>query len=58
MKEHDKLVLLEKLTVPHLVKKFPAFYGTLNLITTFTTAATCPYPEPEESSPRPPIPFI
>jgi hypothetical protein len=42
MKKHDKLVLLEMLTVPHLVKKFSAFYGTLNFITTFTTAVTCP----------------
>jgi hypothetical protein len=51
-------VLLEKLTVPHLVKKLPAFYGTLRFIATFTTAATCPYPEPDESSPRPLILFI
>jgi hypothetical protein len=29
--------LFEKLIVPQLVKKFPAFYGTLNLITVFTT---------------------
>jgi hypothetical protein len=31
---HD--VLLEKLTVPQLVKKFPAFYGTRKFITAFT----------------------
>jgi len=31
-------VLLEKLTVPQLVKKFPTFYGTRRFITTFTTA--------------------
>jgi hypothetical protein len=30
--------LLEKLTVPQLVKKFPAFYGTQRFITAFTTA--------------------
>jgi hypothetical protein len=30
-------VLLEKLTGPQLVKKFPAFYGTRRFITTFTT---------------------
>ena len=32
------LVLLEKLIVPHLVKKFTAFYGTLRFVTTFTRA--------------------
>jgi len=31
-------VLLEKLTDSHLVKKFPAFYGTRRLITAFTRA--------------------
>jgi len=31
-------VLLEKLTGLHLVKKFPAFYGTQRFITTFTSA--------------------
>ena len=31
-------VLPEKLTCSHLVKKFPAFYGTLRFITTFTSA--------------------
>ena len=31
-------VLLEKLTSSKLVKKFPAFYGTQRLITTFTSA--------------------
>ena len=31
-------VLLEKLTGPHLVKKFPAFYGTRRFVTAFTTA--------------------
>jgi len=31
-------VLLEKLTVFQLVKKFPAFYGTLTFITAFTSA--------------------
>ena len=30
--------LLEKLTVPQLVKKFPAFYEAWNFITVFTTA--------------------
>ena len=31
-------VLLEKLTGPQLVKKFPAFYGTRKFITAFTSA--------------------
>jgi hypothetical protein len=31
-------VLLEKLTGPQLVKKFPAFYGTRRFITAFTRA--------------------
>ena len=31
-------VLLEKLTGFHLVKKFPAFYGTQRFITAFTRA--------------------
>jgi hypothetical protein len=31
-------VLLEKLTGSQLVKKFPAFYGTRNVITAFTNA--------------------
>ena len=31
-------VLLEKLTSFQLVKKFPAFYGTLRFITAFTSA--------------------
>jgi hypothetical protein len=31
-------VLLEKLTVYQLVKKFPTFYGTRKFITAFTSA--------------------
>ena len=50
-------VLLEKLTGFQLVKKFPAFYGTRRFITTFTSAATCPYPMPARSSPYPHIPL-
>jgi hypothetical protein len=34
-------VLLEKLTVTQLVKKFPAFYGTRRFITVFTKADHC-----------------
>ena len=35
---HVTGVLLEKLTVTQLVKKFPAFYGTRRFITAFTRA--------------------
>jgi hypothetical protein len=37
------IVLVEKLTVPHLIKKFPAFHGTQMLITAFDD----PYFEPD-----------
>jgi hypothetical protein len=36
--------LLEKLTGFHLVKKFPAFYGTRRFITAFTSAPPPPVP--------------
>jgi hypothetical protein len=38
-------VLPEKLTVPHLVKKFPALYGTPRFITAIKSA----YPETQQS---------
>jgi hypothetical protein len=41
--------LLEKSNGSQLVKKFPAFYGTQRCITALTRAATCPYPEPDQS---------
>ena len=44
-------VLLEKLTVSQLVKIFPACYGIRRFITAFTSAATCPYSEPDQFSP-------
>jgi len=50
--------LLEKLYVPLLVKKFPAFYGTWRFITMSTEPATCSYPEMDESSPHPPIIYL
>jgi len=49
--------LLEKLTGSQLVKKFPAFYGTRRFFTAFTSAATCAYLEPDQSSPCPHIPL-
>jgi hypothetical protein len=50
-------VLLEKLTVSRLVKKFPTFYGTRRFITVFTSATNCPYPGPDRSSLCPHIPI-
>jgi hypothetical protein len=48
----------ENLTGPRLVKKFPTYYGIRRLITTFTEAATCSYPESNQSSPCPPSHFL
>jgi hypothetical protein len=45
-------VLPEQIKCPKLLKKFPAFYETRRFITAYTTA--CPYPEPDQSSLRPP----
>ena len=54
-------VLLEKLTGPLLVKKFPAFYGTRRFITVFTSAghlslswtrSILPMPPPNPTSSR------
>ena len=42
-----------KLTSSQLVNTFSIFYGTRRFITAFTSAATCPYPEPDQSSPPP-----
>ena len=50
-------VLLEKLTGFHLLKKFPAFYGTRRFITAFTSARRLSLPEPARSSPYLHIPF-
>jgi len=40
-------ILLEKLIVTQLVKKFPAFYWTQTFITVSQEPATGPYPEPD-----------
>jgi len=39
-------VLLEKLAVPQLVKKFPVFYGIRRFITAFTNARHLSHPKP------------
>ena len=46
-------VLLEKLTCSQLDNKRPAFYGTHRFITSLQEPATCPYLEPDQSSPCP-----
>jgi len=51
-------VLLEKLTGFQQVKKFPAFHETRRFITAFTKDSTCPYSEPDQSSPSPLIPLL
>jgi hypothetical protein len=51
-------VLLEKLIVAKLDKKFQPFYGTQMLITIITRTVTVPRPEPHESSPNPRNPFF
>jgi hypothetical protein len=51
-------VLLEKLTGPQAVKKFPTFYATRRVITEFTRARHCPYPKADQSSPSTPSHFL
>jgi len=41
-------ILIEKLTSFPLVKQFLSFYGTRRFITAFTSALTCPFPEPDQ----------
>ena len=47
-----KRFLLEKLTVPQLIKKFPAFYETLRCITCEQQPSVCVCPEADRSSAR------
>ena len=49
--------LLEKLTGCHLVKKYPAFYGTLSFVTMFTTAHHLSLCWARKSSPCPSNPL-
>jgi hypothetical protein len=46
-------VLLDKLIVTQLVKKFRSFYGTWESIALFTRAGHCVSPEPDQSLSRP-----
>jgi hypothetical protein len=48
----------EGLIVSQLVSKFPTFYATRSFITVFTTARHCFCPEPDQSSPQPPVLFL
>jgi len=43
--------LPEKPTGPHLVRTFPAVYGTQKFITAIQVPATSPYPKSNQSSP-------
>ena len=47
----------QNLLVRQLVQKFAKFYRTRKSITLSKKPTTCPCPEPDESIPRPPIPF-
>jgi len=49
--------LPEKQIVSQVAKKFPSLYKWGSL-TWSLTLATCPYPEPEQSSSRPPTYFL
>jgi hypothetical protein len=51
-----RTALIEKLTGPPLFKDFLAFYGTRRFITA-QEPFTCPYPEPDQSSPGPHLTF-
>ena len=50
-------VLVKQPVVCHLIKKFPAFYGTQSSLPRTQQPAICPYPEPDgfTSHPLPPL---
>jgi hypothetical protein len=50
-------VLLEKLNGYQLVKKFPHFMEPEDSLLHLQKPATCPYPQPHQSSPCPRIPL-
>jgi hypothetical protein len=50
-------VLLEKLPGFQLVRKFPAFMEPVGSLPHSQVPATCPYPEPAQSSPYPHLPL-
>ena len=51
-------VMLQKLTVPQLVKIFPAFYGTQSFVTGSAIACLFTSPGLDQCSPRPAILFL
>ena len=46
-------VLFEKLTNPQLFNKYSAFYGNRSLFPPSQDSTTCPYPQPDQSTPGP-----
>jgi hypothetical protein len=52
-----ELILPERTTGAQTLKKFPAFYGTQNVITALQQPTTGPCPKPDESSPHPTHPI-
>jgi len=48
-----RTVFLEKLTGSQLVKKFPHFMEPEGSLPQLQVSATCPYPDPDKSSPCP-----
>jgi len=46
-------VLLQKLTGSHPIQKFPAFYNLKGSLPHSQQPTTCPYPQPDQSSPCP-----
>jgi hypothetical protein len=54
----DEQVPLYKLIFPYPFHIFPALCGTKMFIAVIKQPTICPYPEPVESSPRPPIKLL
>jgi hypothetical protein len=52
------IVLLEKLTVANIVKKFPAFYGNIKFITLITRPRYLTYPNTDKSTVHPDTQFF
>jgi hypothetical protein len=55
LQQNQWCILLEKLTVPQLIKKFPAFTEPEGSLPCLKQRVTCPYPETDDSCPHHPI---